>query len=64
MLTIYNDKHALHRGRFEMFRGELVPCVEVPARADFVLEELQARRLADVGVNTVNVLDGFRQRAG
>jgi acetoin utilization deacetylase AcuC-like enzyme len=48
MLTIYNDKHALHQGRFEMFRGELVPCVEVPARADFVLEELKARRLGEI----------------
>jgi acetoin utilization deacetylase AcuC-like enzyme len=48
MLTIYNDKHALHQGRFEMFRGELVPCVEVPARADFVLQELKARRLGEI----------------
>jgi hypothetical protein len=66
MLTIYNDKHALHQGRFEMFRGELVPCVEVPARSDFVLQELKARRLCEVGVNAVNavnVLDGFCQRA-
>ncbi|RYF74150.1 MAG: histone deacetylase family protein [Comamonadaceae bacterium] len=28
-----------------MFRGELVPCFEVPARADFVLAELQRRKL-------------------
>lgn len=48
MLTIYNDKHALHQGRFEMFRGELVPCFEVPARADFVLKELQARQLGAI----------------
>ena len=25
MLTIYNDQHALHQGKVEMFRGELVP---------------------------------------
>jgi acetoin utilization deacetylase AcuC-like enzyme len=48
MLTIYNDRHALHQGRFEMFRGELVPCFEVPARADFVLQELRQRRLGPV----------------
>ncbi|MBI2769427.1 MAG: histone deacetylase family protein [Burkholderiales bacterium] len=48
MLTVYNDQHALHQGKFEMFRGELVPCFEVPARADFVLRELQARRLGEV----------------
>ena len=48
MLTIYNDQHALHQGRFEMFRGELVPCFEVPARADLVLRELQARSLGPI----------------
>ena len=31
-----------------MFRGELVPCFEVPARADYVLQELKARRLGPV----------------
>ncbi len=48
MLTIYNDQHALHQGKFEMFRGELVPCFEVPARADYVLKELQSRRLGEI----------------
>ena len=31
-----------------MFRGELVPCFEVPARADFVLQELVRRRMGSV----------------
>ena len=31
-----------------MFRGELVPCFEVPARADFVLRELVRRGLSPV----------------
>jgi acetoin utilization deacetylase AcuC-like enzyme len=48
MITFYNDKHALHHGKVEMFRGELVPCFEVPARADFVLRELTSRKLGDV----------------
>lgn len=48
MRTFYNASHALHHGRHEMFRGKLVPCFEVPARADFVLRELQARRLGPV----------------
>lgn len=48
MITFYNDKHALHHGKVEMFRGELVPCFEVPARADFVLRELMSRKLGDV----------------
>ena len=48
MRTFYNDRHALHHGKLEMFRGELVPCFEVPARADHVLHELQARRLGGI----------------
>lgn len=46
--TYYNDLHPLHQGRVEMFRGHLVPCHEVPARADFVLAELQKRGLGPV----------------
>ncbi|MGN8078749.1 histone deacetylase family protein [Variovorax sp. 22077] len=45
MLTIYNDRHALHQGKVEMFRGELVPCFEVPARVDHVRHELERRRI-------------------
>ena len=48
MRTLYNDRHALHHGKVEMFRGELVPCFEVPARADFVLHELKRRRLGAI----------------
>ena len=48
MITIYNHHHALHHGKVEMFRGELVPCFEIPARADFVLKELERRQLGAV----------------
>lgn len=48
MRVFYNDRHSLHHGKLEMFRGELVPCFEVPARADYVLAELQARRLGAI----------------
>src|SRR6478609_4548849 len=44
MRIFYNDRHPLHHGRHEMFRGELVPCFEVPARADYVLQELRERK--------------------
>jgi acetoin utilization deacetylase AcuC-like enzyme len=43
MKTFYNHLHAQHQGKVEMFRGALVPCFEVPARADYVLAELQRR---------------------
>jgi len=48
MIAFYNDRHALHHGQREMFRGELVPCFEVPARADYVLRELQSRKLGAI----------------
>lgn len=48
MKTFYNHLHALHQGKLEMFRGELVPCFEVPARATHVLAELQRRQLGPV----------------
>ena len=50
MLTIYNDQHALHQGKVEMFRGELVPCFEVPARVDHVKHELERRALGPLQV--------------
>lgn len=48
MKTFFNHLHAQHQGQFEMFRGALVPCHEVPARADHVLAELNKRQLGQV----------------
>jgi acetoin utilization deacetylase AcuC-like enzyme len=48
MKTYFNHLHAQHQGQYEMFRGALVPCHEVPARADHVLAELQRRKLGAV----------------
>jgi acetoin utilization deacetylase AcuC-like enzyme len=48
MITFFNHRHAEHHGKVEMFRGELVPCFEVPARADHVLRELQSRKLGAI----------------
>jgi acetoin utilization deacetylase AcuC-like enzyme len=48
VITFYNTLHAQHQGKVEMFRGALVPCFEVPARADHVLAELQRRGLGTV----------------
>lgn len=48
MITFYNHLHAQHQGKVEMFRGALVPCFEVPARADHVLAELTRRQLGSV----------------
>ena len=48
MLTFYNEHHAQHRGRHEMFRGELVPCFEKPERADMVVAEFGRRGLGQI----------------
>ena len=48
MLTFYNEQHGQHRGRFEMFRGEMVPCFETPERAELVLAELARRNLGPI----------------
>jgi acetoin utilization deacetylase AcuC-like enzyme len=48
MRSIYNDRHALHHGKVEMFRGELMPCFEIPARLDHVLRELKERGLGPI----------------
>ena len=48
MITFYNHLHAQHHGKVEMFRGALVPCFELPARADHVLAEMQQRKLGTV----------------
>jgi acetoin utilization deacetylase AcuC-like enzyme len=48
MQVFYNQHHMLHRGQHEMFRGQLVPCFEVPARADLVLQELRGRGIGTI----------------
>ena len=48
MLTFYNEHHAQHRGKFEMFRGQQVPCFEKPERADMVLAEFERRGLGQI----------------
>ena len=48
MITFFNHKHVLHQGRQEMFRGQMVPCFELAARADQVLSELTGRKLGPV----------------
>jgi acetoin utilization deacetylase AcuC-like enzyme len=48
MLTIYSDDHRLHHGAAEFYRGRLVPCFEMPARADQVLDAVRSAGLGAV----------------
>lgn len=44
MSTIYNHAHALYQDQFEMLRGQLVSCFEVPVRADYELQRIHSGR--------------------
>jgi hypothetical protein len=48
MITFHNPHHALHQGKRAMFRGQLVPCFEVPAGVDYVHQELQRRQRGEI----------------
>ncbi|BAP45175.1 histone deacetylase superfamily protein [Pseudomonas sp. StFLB209] len=48
MLTVYTDDHHLHHGRCELINGQLMPCFEMPSRADHVLARVKARELGPV----------------
>lgn len=48
MITFCNERHGQHHGKVEMFRGELVPCFEVPLRVERVVDELRRRGLGTI----------------
>jgi acetoin utilization deacetylase AcuC-like enzyme len=48
MKTFHNHLHHVHQGRQEMFRGQMVPCFEVPARLDQVLARVRKQALGPV----------------
>ncbi|WPO99987.1 histone deacetylase family protein [Pseudomonas sp. HR96] len=48
MLTFYSDDHHLHHGRCELIDGRLMPCFEMPSRADHVVQRVRSRALGEV----------------
>jgi len=62
MLTVYNPDHALHHGKVEMFRGALVPCFEVPARAEVVRAELLRRHFGRIEAPSAVAADALLAR--
>ena len=48
MQIVYSDRHRVHAGAFEFFRGEQVPCFEKPERADFVLDAVRAAGIGPI----------------
>ena len=48
MLTIYSADHKLHHGNGELMNGQIVPCFEMPRRAELVLERVRTVKLGEV----------------
>jgi len=48
MLTVYSNDHQLHRGKYELSDGELLPCFESPERADLVIQAVRNANLGEV----------------
>jgi acetoin utilization deacetylase AcuC-like enzyme len=54
VLTIYSNRHHLHHGNAELIDGKLMPCFEMPRRAEMVLA-----RVREVGLGEVIEPEGF-----
>ena len=48
MLTIYSSDHQLHHGNGELMNGQIVPCFEMPRRAELILERVKSVKLGAV----------------
>ncbi len=57
MKTIYSDNHRLQDGKAELNDGLLVPCFEMPRRADLVLARVREVALGEVLEPTSHGLD-------
>lgn len=57
MITFFNHKHVLHQVRQEVFRGQMLSCFGLPARADHVLSELTVRQLGPVPASGASETD-------
>ena len=48
MLTIYSDRHRRHHGHGELIDGQMMPCFEMPRRADMILARVEDAGLGEV----------------
>src|SRR3546814_15644400 len=46
--TVYSEKHKLHHAKLELMNGQMQPAVEMPSRAETVLERVKAVDLGPV----------------
>lgn len=61
MRTIYSEKHRLQDGKAELIDGKLVPCFEMPKRAELILAEVRARQLGPVEAPREHGLEPLRR---
>jgi acetoin utilization deacetylase AcuC-like enzyme len=55
--TVYSEKHRLHHAKFELIDGKMKPAVEMPSRAETVLQRVEAVGLGPVMAPTVHGRD-------
>ncbi|MEW6323303.1 MAG: histone deacetylase family protein [Acidobacteriota bacterium] len=48
MLTIYSERHRRHHGAGELYDGRIVPCFEMPRRAEMILARVREVQLGEV----------------
>lgn len=48
MRTFYSDTHRLHHCNAELNEGQLMPCFEMPSRADMVLDRVKHTKLGQI----------------
>ncbi len=48
MKTVYTEDHRLQDGKSELIDGKLVPCFEMPKRAEIILARVRDRRLGEI----------------
>lgn len=48
MITVLSTQHQLHDCQHEFHRGRLVPCYEIPRRAEIILQAVKSAELGDI----------------
>ncbi len=59
MKTVYSDDHRHQDGKAELIDGKLLPCFEMPRRADMILARVKETKLGEVLAPA-----RFRRRSG
>lgn len=61
MKTVYSEKHKLHHAKLELINGKMEPAVEMPSRAETVLDRVKAVKLGEIVGPTAHGLDPVKR---